>query len=486
VKTGSAPRRRKLMMATLLLPLAATGCVVGPDYQKPATVLPQEFRSAISPEDATSFADLPWWGVFNDRALQSLIQQGLTNNYDLAVAVARIEQARALVGVARSESMPQVGYEGFAGGERTVTPEEDDIGDETFGSIGGALNAAWEFDIWGRIRRQTEAAEANLFAQEEVRRGVMLTLVSDIAQGYFRLLQKDRELAIAQEGEQVFRRTHELFLLRHEAGRDSRLPVERAKAALDSSLAEIADLRREISQQENAISILIGGYPQSVPRGVPLTGQTMPATPTGLTTDLLLRRPDIREAEQVMIRANAQVGAAIADFYPRIGLSALFGLIGISAGGGVDGGFGFWRAGPTIAGPIFTGGRLQSIVDERKAFWTEAIASYRQTVLVAFQETSDALVAQQTLATRRQALETQVAALRQSVELAELRYRAGRASYFEVLEAQQQLFPAEDELSRTQEAQLVAVVNLYKALGGGWRLTDEQWSQPGTAGQFDR
>ncbi|WP_380872030.1 efflux transporter outer membrane subunit [Sphingomonas sp. DBB INV C78] len=467
-------------LASALLPFLVAGCVMGPDYQKPEMAQPDQFRSQISGTDATSFADLAWWEVFNDTALQSLISDALTHNYDLQVAVARIEQARAMVGEARSEGLPQIGYGAFAGGDKTVTPENERIDTARFGSIGGAINAAWELDIWGRIKRSTEAAEANLLAQEEVRRGVMLTLVSDIASGYFRLLQLDRELAIAQESQTAYRDTHGLFSLRYENGRDSRLPSERAKAALDSSSASIADLKREIAQQENALSVLAGGYPRAIERGAPLTAQTMPPNiPAGLTTDLLRRRPDIRKAEQEMVRANAEVGAAVASFYPKIGLSAVFGMIGIDADNGLDGDFNFWRAGAALSGPLFTGGRLEAIYKERQAFWDETVASYKQTVLIAFRETSDALVAQQTLVDRRAALETQVAALRQSVDLAMIRYRGGRATYFEVLEAQQQLFPAEDQLARVQQAQLVAVVNLYKALGGGWKLTDDQWAKPG-------
>ncbi|MBO9518509.1 MAG: efflux transporter outer membrane subunit [Porphyrobacter sp.] len=466
-------------LTTALLPLALAGCVMGPDYERPEVAQPGEFRSQIAQADANSFADLAWWQVFDDPALQGLINETLKNNNDLASAVARIEQARAIVGVAKSEGLPQIGYEGFAGGEKTFVPTPEEIGTAEFASIGGVINAAWEFDIWGRIARQTEAARANLYAQEEVRRGIMLTLVSDVASGYFRLLQLDRELAIAQESQSVFGKTHDLFSQRFDAGRDSRLPVERSRASLESSGARIADLKREIAQQENALSVLAGGYPHAIERGRPLTAQQLPQTPVGLATDLIRRRPDIRKAEQDMIRANAQIGAAVADFYPKIGLSTLAGVIGVDGNGGLDGTFGLWSAGIGLAGPLFTGGRLESVYNERKAFWDEMVAQYRQTILVAFRETSDALVAQQTLVDRRTALEAQVAAMRQSVDLADVRYHAGRASYFEVIEAQQQLFPAEAELARVQQAQLVAVVNLYKALGGGWKLTDEQWNQPG-------
>ncbi|KRA83347.1 efflux transporter outer membrane subunit [Altererythrobacter sp. Root672] len=466
-------------LAVALVPLMLAGCVMGPDYARPDVVQPGEFRSQITPADANSLADRSWWEVFDDPALQNLISQTLQNNNDLSVAVARIEQARAQVGVAKSEGLPQIGVDGFAGGQESFLPTPDEIGTAEFASVGGVIEAAWEFDIWGRIARQTEAARANLYAQEEVRRGIMLALVSDTASGYFRLLQLDRELAIAEESQAVFKKTHELFTLRFEAGRDSRLPVERAKAALDSTGARIADLKRQIAEQENALSVLAGGYPHAIERGQPLTAQRMPETPVGLTTDLVRRRPDIRRAEQDMIRANAQIGAAIADFYPRIGLSTLAGVIGVNGQGGLDGTFGLWQAGIGLAGPLFTGGRLESIYDERKAFWDESVAQYRQTILVAFRETSDALTAQQTLVDRRASLESQVAAMRQSVELADTRYRAGRASYFEVIEAQQQLFPAEAELARVQQAQLVAVVSLYKALGGGWKLDDAQWNRPG-------
>ena len=451
---------------------------MGPNYQRPQIAQPGDFRFQINQSDASSFADLAWWDVFKDPALQALIGDALKNNTDLQVAAARIEQARELVGVARSQALPQVNYDAH-GGIQKKPGDDQDIGG-SYSSAVGLLNAAWEFDIWGRIRRATEAARANMYQQEEIRRGIMLTLVSDVASGYFRLLQLDRELAIATESQSTFAKTHELFSLRFQAGRDSRLPVERAKASLDESTAQVADLKRQISQQENALSVLTGGYPGPIPRGMGLTAQAMPPqTPVGLTTDLLRRRPDLRAAEQAMISANAQIGEAIANFYPRIGLSALAGLIGIAGAGPLDGTSGFWRGGLNLAGPIFTGGRLESEYRNRQAYWDETVANYRQTILTAFRETSDALVAEQRLAEQRAALETKVAASRQSIDLALQRYHGGRASYFEVIEAQQQLFPAEDQLAKVQQAQLVAVVSLYKALGGGWNLTDDQFQRRG-------
>jgi multidrug efflux system outer membrane protein len=416
--------------------------------------------------------------VFNDPQLQGLIGEGLANNHDIKIAVARIEQARALVGVARSEAHPQLNYNTFIAGEKTFVPEPDNrVGTAEFGSFGGAIQAAWEFDVWGRIRRSTESAEANLLAQEDIRRGVLLTLVTDIAGGYFRLLELDRELAIAQESSGVYKRQLDLFTDRFNAGRDTRLPVDRTQADYDASTARVHDLQRLIAQQENALSVLVGGYPKTIPRGKPLTEQTIAtSTPLGSTTALLQRRPDILAAEQKMIQANADIGVAIANYFPRIGLSALGGGIDAYIDGNWEG-FGTWRAAIGASGPIFTGGRLKAIEQNRRAFWDEAIAQYQKTVIRAFQETSDALVAQQTLAQRRTALESQIAALRRSSGTAMDRYTGGRASYFEVLEAQQQLYPAEDALAQTQRDQLVAVVNLYKALGGGWNLTPPQWTQ---------
>jgi multidrug efflux system outer membrane protein len=402
----------------------------------------------------------------------------LSHNNNLQVAVARIEQARANVSVVKSEGLPQVGYGASAEGGRIALPESRDSDAVTFGNFTGLINAAWELDLWGRIRHATDAARANLLAQEDIRRGVILTLVSDIAANYFRLIELDRELEIAQESAKVYKSTLDLFTQRFEAGRDSRLPVERTQSAYEAANAAIQDINREIGQRENAISTLVGAYPKAIPRGNPLQAQTMPETPLGSTTALIQRRPDILHAEQKMIAANAEIGVAVADFFPKIGLSTFLGGQGVTIGS-LSSGFGVWNAALSLAGPILSSGRLEGVYRQRQAFWDETVAQYKQTVLIAFHETSDALVAQRTLVVREAALKAQVQALRQSVDLAMQRYRAGRASYFEILEAQQQLFPAESALAQNRRDQLLAVVNLYKALGGGW-TPDEQAEQ--TAG----
>ncbi len=467
--------KRCLVLA--LTDLAITGCMVGPDFLKPDTPVPNAFRAQISPTEAVSFADLPWWSVFNDTTLQGLIKEAIANNHDLEVTVARIEQARTQVEQVESEGRPQIGYGVSALGEKTIIPQRDSFGSATYGSFAGLLNAAWEFDIWGRIRRASQAAQANVLAQEDVRRGVILTLVSDVAADYFKLIELDRELAIAQESVHTYKKTLDLFSLRFSSGKDSKLPVERAQANYDAANADIQDLKRRIAQQENAISTLVGAYPRNIERGRPLIEQATPHTPLGSTTALLQRRPDILQAEQSMIGANAEIGVAVANFYPRIGLSTFLGGEGISLAG-MWGSFGVWNLAATLAGPIYSGGRLQAEYHERQAFWDETVAQYKQTVLVAFRETSDALVAQQNLGPQRVSLQSQVTALQHSSDLALQRYDAGRASYFEVLEAQQQLFPAEDALAQTQRDQLIAVVNLYKALGGGWSGTEGTQAAP--------
>lgn len=456
-------RRLGILAPSLLV----ADCAVGPDYKRPDVAMPAEFRAQIEPAGAHSIADLDWSNVFVDDALRQLIGTALHNNYDLQIAIARIKQAREVVTVAQSGSMPQLGYEAFAGAQKTPVEGANSVSSATFGSFGGLLSAAWELDLWGRIRHTTEAAQAGLAAEEDVRRGVMLTLVSDMAAGYFQLVELDRELAIAKESVRTYKSTLDLFTFRFKAGKDSDLPVARTEALYNSSIANISIFSRLIAQQENALSILAGVSPGPIVRGQPLTAQAMPATPIGSTTDLLRRRPDILAAEQNMIQANAEVGVAVANFYPTIGLSALVGGQGVNIGGSTHG-FGVWSAALNAAGPIFSGGRLEAEYHQRQAFWDETVAQYKKTILTAFQETSDALVAQQTLARQRQNLENQVKALKRSHDLAGLRYDAGRSTYFEVLEAEQQLYAAEYDLSQTQRDQLIAIVNLYKALGGGW------------------
>jgi multidrug efflux system outer membrane protein len=305
----------------------------------------------------------------------------------------------------------------------------------------------------------------------------MLTLVSDVAAAYFEFLELDREHTVARQSSDTYDQTLNLFTQRYEHGMDTRLSADHAQAALQSSAATIARLDRQVVQQENAISVLLGTNPEAKERGAPLAEQIMPQAPPGLTTNLLQRRPDILRAEQTMIAANAQVGAAVADFFPMIGLSALYGGSSKKIGGIVKDSFSVWNIAARAAGPIFQGGELLETYHAQNAFWDQAIAEYKATIVQAFREVSDALTTRSNLVQQRVALEQQVAALQDAVHLSLLRYDTGRATYFEGLEAEQQPYPADDALAQTQRDQLLAVVDLYRALGGGWQLTDAQFSR---------
>lgn len=444
---------------------------VGPDYHRPPVDTPDDFRGRLGPADATAFADLPWWQVFGDPVLQGLVHRVLEGNYELQGAVASVEQARAQVGVAASSLYPQIGYQASAVREKTfVTPSSPA---STFNFFNGALNVAWEIDVWGRIRRSTEAARAQYLATDEARRGVIVTLVSDAATAYFQLLEFDRELAIAEESAETYRGTRDTFTRRFLGGTDTKISTSRAEANLQASLAQIATLRRGIAQQENAISVLLGTNPGPIDRGIPLVEQVSPGAPEGLTSDLLRRRPDIRQAEQTMITANAEIGVAVANFFPTIGLSAMYGNAGSKVENVVKNGASVWNIAANLSGPIFQGGRLLETYWAQKAFWDQTIAQYRATVVQAFREVADALAAEARLAEQRTALEAQVAALREAVRLSLASYNVGVSAYIDVLDAEQQLYPAEIALAQTERDQLLAVVNLYKALGGGWQTAAE-------------
>jgi multidrug efflux system outer membrane protein len=448
---------------------------VGPHYERPAADTPEDFRGRIEPADAASFADLPWWDVFEDPALRDLVGGALDGNYDLQAAVARIEQARAQIGVAASQFFPQIGYQGSA--ERQRIPRDTlapGVPSATFNVFQGAFSMAWELDIWGRIRRSTEVARAQYLANDEARRGVVVSLVSDVASSYFQLLELDRELAIAHESAETYRQTLDVFTRRYLGGTDTKISTSRADANLQASLAAIAALERQIAQQENAISVLLGMNPRPIKRGMPLQAQALPVTPPGLTSDLLRRRPDIRQAEQTMIGANSAIGVAVANFFPTVGLSTLYGGASNKIGNVVKDSASLWNIAANLSGPIFQGGRLLESYYAQKAFWDETIASYRGTIVQAFREVADALAAQALLAEQRKAQEAQVAALRDAVRLSLARYDTGLTNYIEVLDAEDLLYPAEAALAQTRRDQLVAVVNLYKALGGGWQTPGEQ------------
>lgn len=453
-----------------------TGCALGPNYKRPVVDMPPAYRTETAPEaasvDAASLADLPWWEIFQDPVLKELIEESLSNGYDMRIVAARVEQARYAVGVTRADLLPQASYEGNAARGRFFNALGDNFTENEFL---GAFQMAWELDIWGRIRRATEASLADLFATEDVRRGIILSLVTSVAQAYFELRELDLELEIARRTRESFQQTLDLFTRQLLGGVGNKLATSRAAAALASTAATIPDLERQIVAKENQISFLLGRQPGPIARGALLTEQAYPpGVPAGLPAALLERRPDIMQAEQNIVASNALVGVAITNFLPRVGLTALYGGQSTEIENIVKGAGNVWDVGGGLMGPLFQGGRLYYSYKGSVAAWEETKLAYQQAVLNALGEVSNALVARQKYAASQVELERQVAALQDSVRLSTVRFTGGLANYYEVLEAQQQLFPAENSLARTQLNQLVAVVQLYRALGGGWRAEEER------------
>jgi len=467
-----------LKLSLSCVALTLVGCAVGPNYQRPAVNAPVGFRDATNQVSTNSFADLPWWGVFKDPVLRDLIHVALTNNYDLRITLTRVDQARALQAQARSQFMPQVGYEGEANRGRneylgTPTPN----GGRTMNSYLGGFEALWEIDLWGRIRRMNEAARANFMATQEGRRAVMLSVVSGVAKAYFELLELDDQLAIAKHTRDSYEHTYKLFDDQHAGGLASKLELSRAKLALASVSANIPEIERQIALKENEINTLLGRNPGPVPRTSTLLAQELPLEiPVGLPSTLLERRPDVRAAEQQVHAANAGIGVAVGDFFPRIGLTTFYGGTSTELHDLVSSGANVWSAAASAAGPLFTGGRLTAHYHQAKAAFEDAKLQYQDTALNAFREVSDALISHRRFDEERIEQAEAVTAGHEAVAVATDRYKEGKASYYEVLEAQQQLFPAENALSHIEAARRLTVVQLYKALGGGWSLKDSEWS----------
>ena len=456
-----------VLVAALML---LVGCAVGPNYKRPVVQSPENFRFAES-QTTNSFGDLPWWKVFNDPILQNLIGTALTNNYDLKQAVARVEQARNQAAVANSAFFPQIGYGGNIGrGRNALYNSPAALNGSTESSAQLTLNAAWEIDIWGRIRRSSEAARAQYLATDEARRGVMITLVSDVATAYFQLLQLDQQLEIQRAATNAYVGSLRIFNDRLINGVASKLETDRASAALANAAALIPQLELQIATTENQLNVLLGRHPGDIVRNS-LTNQTQltPEIPAGLPSELLRRRPDVVASEESLIAANASIGVNVANFFPQIGLTTFLGRASPELSSFTGGAGNLWDLGGTMSGPVFQGGALRAQYRAAKAKFDEAKAAYQQSVLTALQEVSNALINRQKLA-EENAFDGQAAvALAESVDLATQRYLNGKSSYYEVLQAQQELYPTQQQQVQTQVGQMLAVVQLYKALGGGWQ-----------------
>jgi multidrug efflux system outer membrane protein len=456
-----------LMLGISVMLLAS--CSVGPNYHRPTVNTPTMYRANEAATNA-SLAELDWFQVYQDETLQALIREALTNNYDLRIAVSRVEQSRAEAMQARSQFVPSVNYGG------TVSRGRNNFLGEPFPekgvvdtSVSATLNTVWEVDLWGRVRRLNESARAELLASEEGRRGVRLSLLSDVASSYFNLLELDEELQIAGQTTNSFTESLRIFQQRMEGGTASGLESSRAEAALDDAAASVPSILQRISATENQLCVLLGRNPDPIERpALFLTHITLPDIPPGLPSTLLEHRPDVLESEQQLHSANALIGESVAEFFPKIGLTGFLGKVSPELSAFTLGGANAWGIAAEGTGPLFEGGRLIGQYRASKAARDVAKWQYQQTILNAFREVSDALTAREQLAAARAYYADEVSSLETAVKLSTERYVAGKASYYEVLEAQQQLFPAQLNLARTQLAQLEATVNLYKALGGGW------------------
>ena len=446
------------------------GCAVGPRYERPSVASPATFRGETR-SATNSFAELPWWQVFHDDTLQRLIRVALTNNYDLRIAATRVEQARALAAQARSQFFPQATYSALASRQKNVAPGGSPVPNQPTSSLfSGDASASWEIDLWGRVRRLTESARAQFLASEEARRDVTISVVAQVAQDYFQLLALDRQLAIARAATNSYGESLRLFTQRLEGGVASKLETSSAEALLDSAAATIPDLKRQVALVENLLSTVLGENPGPIARaGSDFEEQWPPDVPSGLPSALLERRPDIREAEQQLRSANAQIGVAVAEFFPQISLTGVLGVVSPELSSITSGSGNAWGAAAGLTGPLFQGGRLRAQYRQAKAARDQYALQYQAAMLNALQEVSSALISRVELAEAREQEAHAVAAYQEATRIALERYRRGQSSYYEVLQEQQLLFPAENTLAQTQLNQLTAIVQLYRALGGGWQ-----------------
>jgi multidrug efflux system outer membrane protein len=470
--------RKPLLVA--LLALMASGCMVGPDYVRPPVDAPAAWR--LSEPEVRDLANTAWWEQFGDPVLNDLVATALRENKDLLIATARIDEFAGNYGFVRSGLFPQIGVGYEASRQQNV--RTDVVGasaNNVYNSYDIALGASWEIDIWGRIRRQTEAARAQLLATEEGRSAVVLSLVGSVAGAYTNLRSLDRQLEIARETAKSRGESYELFKLRFEGGVISLLELSQNKSQYEEALASIPPLEKAIAQQENGLSVLLGRNPGPIARGKAIDQLALPAIPAGLPSDLLERRPDIRRAEQNLIAANAQIGAAKAAYFPTISLTGLFGYASPSFSNLFNSQNKVWQYSAPISMPIFTAGAIAGQVQAAEAVQQQALFGYQKAIQEAFREVNDSLVSQDRTREQLLAQRRQVEALQQYASTARLRYDNGYTSYIEVLDAERSLFNVQLQFTQTKQVQLQAMINLYLAMGGGWVVEAEKAAQTNSA-----
>ncbi len=469
-----------------LVTLALTGCMMGPNYQRPQADTPLTWR--FEDREAKDVANTVWWEQFGDPVLSSLIQTALSENRDVKIATARVDEFAGLYGTTRAALFPQIGAGASYGRQRVseltgpITLEQSG-GNPTFNNVQLFVNASWEIDFWGKLRRATEAARADLLSTEEARRSVILTLVSSVANSYINLRDLDRQLELTRQTAQNYKASYDLFALRFRHGMVSEIEVSQAKSQYEQAASNIPLFEKLISQQENAICVLLGRNPGPIQRGKAIDELMPPAVPAGLPSDILANRPDIRRAEQDLISANANIGVAKALYFPTISLTGLFGWASNDLSHLFNGAAKTWSWAVPASASIFTGGAIAGQVKSAEAVKQQALVSYEQSIQNAFREVEDALVDQKRTKEQMISQNEEVKALRDYVRLALTRYDNGYTSYLEVLYSESRLYSSELAQTQTQGALLQALVNLYKAMGGGWvveadKMTMLQQEQP--------
>jgi multidrug efflux system outer membrane protein len=453
-----------------ILPCAClAGCVQGPDYQKPAVEVPSSYRfdSSPVPIDAAT-AGAAWWIGFGDPELDALVAEALANNRDLRIASARVDEFAAILAGTRSQGLPQVGY--ALGGERARASERKipAIVDPLSTTFSAVLSASWEVDLWGRIRRETEAARANLLASEEARRGVTLTLISSVIFGYVTLLDLDEQLRVTEATVAGRGQNVGIFERRLAKGWISEFEMSQVRGEYEAAVAQLPAYHQAIATQEHALSVLLGRNPGPIERTRTLTSLHSPVVPAGLPSDLLIRRPDILQAEQQLIASNALIGAARALFFPRITLTGLFGFASGSLGTLFSGPAHTWVFTGDAAGPIYAGGGLTAAVDQATARRDQSLANYEKVIQNAFRDVEDSLADVRHSAELRDTVQRRVATLQRGVQLATKRYENGYSDYLEVLDTERSLFTAELQLAGARGDYQRALIDLYRALGGDW------------------
>ncbi len=470
-----------IVLAVLLL----ASCKVGPDYKRPAVDTPAAFPHAI--ESTADTTDTLWWTLFGDPVLDQLVNEALANNRNVKIAVTNVESAAAVLTQTRSQLFPQIQYSGEAqrarSSEAGTSPAVARLVTNPQTSYQTLVGASWELDLWGRIRRQTEAAQANLLSTREAYRGVVLTLVSSVVNSYIQLRALDEQLTVAKNTLHAYEESVKLFTLQFKYGQIARIDLAQARSQYETAAVQIPPLESQIVQTQNSLSLLLGRNPGEIARGKAIGELALPAVPSGIPSTLLERRPDILQAEQQLVAANAQVGAAKALYFPSISLTGAAGSASPELSQLFTGPARVWSFAGQVSGPIFTFGGVSGQVEQTEATRRGAVQNYTQSIQNAFADVDNALVISQKSQDQLAAQERLVAALKDYANLAHLQYGGGYAPYSTVLQAEQTLFPAELTLASLRASVFSASANIYKAMGGGWVTKAEALTNPAQQGK---